>query len=433
MKELLRTALPLMAAALVATINQFVDRIFLGHVSDVALEAITPVTVLTTVLSCTFLEIVGYTGTFVAQYSGRHRHDQAVRALAQGLWLSVATVPMVLAIIPVGNIIIGQLGHATELVNAERTYFNIVFPSFILVCVSTVIGSYFTAVRRARLVGSAQITACLANVLLDTLFVPRFGIAGAAWSSVLSAALPCLILGTVLARRRRALRARAAPDFTLITRIVRFAFPNAAGSFVSAATFFFFIWAAGHISPLALAVSNICFCVNCFYYTLTSGLSDGLCALVGRFRGSGNNPEIQKLVFCTLFLDLGLFVTMSAIFFFCGGEITDLFRGKSSSFDVIDFCGVGSTLFRIVILANAFETLQVTLYAALRGVGDTRYVFKATLFAECAGWIPLIGLVLALYPDITILWLTIVIWRGICAALLVRRWCSGAWLKIQLI
>ena len=90
MKELLRTALPLMAAALVATINQFVDRLFLGHVSDVAREAITPVTVLTTVFSCTFLEIAGYTGTFVAQYSGRHRHNQAVRALAQGFWLSVA-------------------------------------------------------------------------------------------------------------------------------------------------------------------------------------------------------------------------------------------------------------------------------------------------------------------------------------------------------
>ena len=49
MKELLKTALPLMAAALAATVNQFVDRLFLGHVSDVALEAITPVTVLTAV------------------------------------------------------------------------------------------------------------------------------------------------------------------------------------------------------------------------------------------------------------------------------------------------------------------------------------------------------------------------------------------------
>ena len=158
-----------MAAALVATINQFVDRLFLGHVSDVALEAITPVTLLTTLFSCTFLEIVGYSGTFVAQYSGRHRHVQAVRALAQGVWLAAATVPLILAIVPVGNFTLGQLGHAAELVQAERTYFDILFPSFAFVCFSTALGAYFTAVRRAGLVGCAQIASCLANMLFDAL------------------------------------------------------------------------------------------------------------------------------------------------------------------------------------------------------------------------------------------------------------------------
>ena len=433
MKELLRTALPLMAAALAATVNQFVDRLFLGHVSDVALEAITPVTVLTTVFSCIFLEVVSYSGTFVAQYSGRHRHGQAVRTLAQGLWLSAATVPLVLALVPVGNLVIGQLGHAAELVEAERTYFSIVFPSFAFVCFSTALGAYFTAVRRARLVGGAQIAACLANMLLDALFVPRFGMAGAAWSSILSAALPCLILGTALAQRRRALRTLATPDFALLSRIVRFALPNAANSFAGAATFFFFVWATGHIGPLALAVSNVCFCVNCFYYTLTIGLGNGLSALVGRFRGAENDSEVRKLVFRALLIDLGLFLTMAALFLSCGDAFADLFRGKVSSFDPTDFRAVGAALFRIVILANVFETLQVTFGAALRGVGDTGYVFKATLSVECAGWIPLIILVLALSPGITCLWWTIVIWHGICAALLVRRWQSGAWKKVQLI
>ena len=434
MKELLRTALPLMAAALVATINQFVDRLFLGHVSDVALEAITPVTVLTTVFSCTFLEVVGYSGTFVAQYSGRHRHVQAVRALAQGLWLSTATAPLVLALVPVGNLVIGQLGHAAELVAAERTYFSIVFPSFVFVCFSTALGAYFTAVRRARLVGGAQIAACFANMLLDALFVPRFGMAGAAWSSVLAAALPCLILGSALARRRRALRTFATPDFSLLARIVRFALPNAANSFAGAATFFFFVWATGRIGPLALAVSNICFCVNCFYFTLTSGLGNGLSALVGRFRGAGDDSEVQRLVFRALLLDVGLFLAMAVLFLFFGGEFTDLFRGEAtSSFDPADFRTVGAALFRIVILANVFETLQVTFAAALRGVGDTGYMLKATLVAECAGWIPLIVLVLALCPSITYLWWTIVFWHGLCATLLFRRWRSGAWQRIKLI
>lgn len=422
-----------MAAALVATINQFVDRLFLGHVSDVALEAITPVTVLTTLFSCTFLEIVGYSGTFVAQYSGRHRHVQAVRALAQGVWLAAATVPLILAIVPVGNFTLGQLGHAAELVQAERTYFDIVFPSFAFVCFSTALGAYFTAVRRAGLVGCAQIASCLANMLFDALLVPRFGMAGAAWSSVLAAILPCLVLGTALLRRRRAFRALAVPDFALLARIVRFALPNAVTSFAAAAAFFFFVWATGRVSHLALAVSNVCFCVNCFYYTLTSGLGNGVAALVGRFRGSGDDIDVVRTIRRALLLNGILFVAMAILFAIWGGNLADLFRGEASSFAPAHFHAVGAALFRIVILANVFETLQVTFCAALRGVGDTRYVMKATLVAECACWTPLIVLVLAVRPSIVLLWWTIVLWHGLCAALLLRRWRSGAWRRIRLI
>lgn len=433
MKELLKTALPLMAAALAATVNQFVDRLFLGHVSDVALEAITPVTVLTTVFSCVFLEVIAYSGTFVAQYSGRRRHGWAVRALTQGVWLAVATVPLILAIVPAGNLTLGRLGHTAELVQAERTYFDIVFPSFAFVCFSTALGAYFTAVRRAGLVGGAQIASCLANMLFDALLVPRFGMAGAAWASVLAAILPCLILGAALIRRRRAFRALVAPDLALLARIVRFALPNAATSFAAAAAFFFFVWATGRVSPLALAVSNVCFCINCFYYTLTSGLGNGVSALVGRFRGSGNDAEVRRTIRRAILLDSVLFVAMAVLFAGCGGDLADLFRGESSSFVPAHFHAVGASLFRIVILANVFETLQVTFCAALRGVGDTRYVMKATLVAECACWIPLIVLVLAVRPDIVLLWWTIVLWHGLCAALLVRRWCSGAWQRIRLI
>ena len=242
-----------------------------------------------------------------------------------------------------------------------------------------------------------------------------------------------MVLGAALVRRRRAFRALATPDFALLARIVRFALPNAATSFAAAAAFFFFVWATGRVSPVALAVSNVCVCVNCFYYTLTSGLGSGVSALVGRFRGAENAADVRNTVLRALLIDLMLFLAMAALFFPCGGALADLFRGASSSFDTTEFRAVGTTLFRIVILANVFETLQVTFCAALRGVGDTRYVLRATLVAELAGWIPLIALVLAIRPDIALLWWTIVIWHGICAAFLVRRWLSGAWQQIRLI
>ena len=58
---------------------------------------------------------------------------------------------------------------------------------------------------------------------------------------------------------------------------------------------------------------------------------------------------------------------------------------------------------------------------------------RATLVAECACWIPLIVLVLAVRPGIVLLWWTIVLWHGLCALLLFRRWRSGAWQRIRLI
>ena len=67
MWEVLKIALPLVLAASSHAVNLLADRIMLSHYSDEAVAASMAAGLTSFTLSCFFLGVIGYTGTFVAQ------------------------------------------------------------------------------------------------------------------------------------------------------------------------------------------------------------------------------------------------------------------------------------------------------------------------------------------------------------------------------
>ena len=199
-----RLILPLVLAMGANAVNQFADRVFLSRYSDEAIQGSLPGGILSWMFICLVVSTVGYSGTFVAQFWGAGSRRDAAAAFVQGLWLTLALTPFVLLSIPLGHAIFDWCGHAPAVVAAEKTYYGILQIGGVFCAFGAVFSGYFTGLGRTRLVGVANVIGNFANILLDWMFIfghwgcGEWGIAGAGWATVISAAIPCVILGLAL-------------------------------------------------------------------------------------------------------------------------------------------------------------------------------------------------------------------------------------------
>ena len=124
-REMLRVALPLVISTGSFTVMQFVDRIFLTRYSAEAIQAALPSGLLAFTLICIFSGVAGYVNTFVAQFHGAGDPRGAARATAQAIFFALLAWPLMLALTPVGEWILGHCGHAPGVLREELIFYRI--------------------------------------------------------------------------------------------------------------------------------------------------------------------------------------------------------------------------------------------------------------------------------------------------------------------
>ena len=87
--EVLRIALPLIMGAAAHALNLLADRVMLSHYSEEAVAASLTGGLTGFTIACFFLGTIGFTGSFVAQYSGAGATERVGTAVWQGIFLSL--------------------------------------------------------------------------------------------------------------------------------------------------------------------------------------------------------------------------------------------------------------------------------------------------------------------------------------------------------
>ncbi|MDZ4198947.1 MAG: MATE family efflux transporter, partial [Kiritimatiellia bacterium] len=124
-REMLTIATPLIISMASFTLMQFADRIFLARYSAEAIQASLPAGILAFTLMSFFHALVGYAGTFVAQYHGAGSKEGCSRSTAQGIWMSFLSLPLLWALIPVGGWILVLANHPPAVLAEEKIYFDL--------------------------------------------------------------------------------------------------------------------------------------------------------------------------------------------------------------------------------------------------------------------------------------------------------------------
>lgn len=444
LRECLMVAWPLVLAMAGNAIMMFADRLFLARYSATSIQAALPAG-LSAFMAIAFLQnVVAYSGTFVAQYFGAGSRAACARAMGQGLWLALLCVPLLLATVPLGNLLFELAGHAPDVVKEERSYYLTLVVGNLSMPFAAAIAGFFSGQGFTRLVMVANLIGNATNVLLDPLFIwgwgpiPELGIVGAGVATAFS---QFLILGILIvavlrerhlstSRRRRVAFAWKGP---LILRIARFGLPSGGHVLLDVGTFTVFVFITGRMDALSFAASNIAFSVNQLVFAPLMGIGMAGAIVTGQRMGDQDTKGAARAGRnCIVLGWIYILLCTIVIGGFCD-PILRAFYPHNAPFSYDAYLPLGRSLIVIFLVWAWFDTLNIVLGGALKGAGDTRFVMYWVAGTAVFLWMPALLLLYWLDFGIVSLWLTMLGYVMIAGGGLLWRFARGQWKNIRLI
>ena len=195
-KAIIKLAVPMMISMLLIMLYNIADSVWVAGLGGDALAAIGFITPLFMVLVGLGNGIGAGANSLIARNIGAKNHTQANNAALHAIVLSVIVSVVFTILIEAFMVPILKFMGAGSTIGYAMNYSYIIFGFLLIFVYSGVASAIFRSegdMRRATI--AIAITAIL-NIILDPIFiyVLNFGIEGAAWATVISASLSCLIM-----------------------------------------------------------------------------------------------------------------------------------------------------------------------------------------------------------------------------------------------
>lgn len=443
-RECFSVAWPLVLAMTGNALMMFADRIFLSRHSAINIQAALPAGLMSFMELAFLQNIVLYSGTFVAQFSGAGARAACARATAQGIWLAVLCIPLLILSIPLGYWLFDVVGHAPEVIAAERSYYLTLTLGSFFIPFSAAFSGFFTGRGYTRLVMVANIIGNAVNVALDPLFIwgcgplPELGIVGAGIATALGQVVIALILGIAMLRekhfstthRRRVAFAMKLP---LMLRIVRYGVPSGSHVLLDVSTFTVFVFLTGKLDALSFAVSNIVLSINHLIFAPLMGIAMAASVLVGQRIGAEDLSGATRAGRRCVNIGLAYVLLMVILIGTFHEEMLHFFYASNSPFAYADYLHVGKMLTFIFLAWAAGDAFNIILGGALKGAGDTRFVMIIIGIISCVLWLPAVFIFYYLGYGIVALWWTMPGYVFFAATAFAWRFFRGDWKKHNLI
>lgn len=192
---LLKLAIPTITAQLVSVLYNMVDRIFIGHISDVGADALTGVGVCLPiiVIASSFAALTAAGGSPRASiFMGKNENDTAEKILGNcTLAVTVTGLAITGVFLLCGRDLLWLFGASENTIGYAWDYMRIYSFGTIFLLLSQGLNTFITAQGFTIISMLSIIIGGIANILLDPIFIFGFGwgVKGAALATVISQAL----------------------------------------------------------------------------------------------------------------------------------------------------------------------------------------------------------------------------------------------------
>ena len=438
MWEVLKIAFPLILAASAHAVNLLSDRIMLDFYSDEAVAGSMAAGLTSFTLSCFFLGIIGYTGTFVAQYYGAGATDRVGTAVWQGIFLSLIGGVILATGWFWGGWLFSLFGHDPKVVGQETAYFKLLSLGAVLLLLNSALFSFWGGRGKTGLIMVVNLIVTALNVPFNYALIygkwgfPEMGIAGAAWGTNLSALCGTLILLFFFfapsGNRRHFGILTKILDWEMFKRLIRFGLPNGVQFALDLASFNIFIIMLGRYGVVVQAAASIAFGLNSLAFTPMIGIGQTVSILVGQSIGAQNIPHAKRSVGSARNVVLLYMGFMALLFVIYPDAVLWMFSNKNPEV-------VQTTKLMMKFIAGfmLFDGLFIVYCNAIKAAGDTLFaMIVGTAMALLMQALP--ALVLGyLKMDFRLLWICQVIYVVIAGSVFYLRYRSDKWTRMKVI
>jgi multidrug resistance protein, MATE family len=441
-RHLLAIALPMIVSQGSETIMLFLNRYFVSFLGADHIPASMSGGLTQFVFTSFFTGIVGYVNAMAAQYHGAGRPERCVQSVSQGLWLSLAFAPLLLALIPLVHRGFAWAGHTPRQVELEFVYFRILMAGSALFLVQAALTGFFVGIGRTRVVMSANVLGIFISVplnwalVLGRLGLPALGIEGAALGTLAGTAGIVAVLSVSYLRSaewRAHGGARAwLPRRDLLGRLLRYGVPAGAESLVTVFAFNVFVQLMHGYGPVVASAVTITFNYDLVSFIPLLGVGAAVTALTGQRIGAGDPVGARRVAYLGLRVAWAYSGAMAVVFVVGAPALVKVFAHGFTAADTA-ILPLAQTLLRLAALYTMADATQVVFSGALRGAGDTTWVM---IISGILHWVMaavafvLIRVVVA--PPVTV-WLAFI---GFIVSLSVAMWLRhrfGGWERLRLV
>lgn len=386
-REVLSIAVPMAISTSTYAILQLTDRLFLAWSSHEGVAAALSGGVLVWVFMCLPFGVAGYVQTFVAQYLGANREKEIGPILAQGMWIGYACIPVMALIIPIAPWFF--LSQEAGLAEKEITYFRISMLGAPAVVFAAALSAFFNGRGKPKIEMISSLIATFINVALDYAMIrgdwgfPKLGVAGAAWSTIIAQWIKVAILAYFIYQpkfyEQYGVRLFAGmPNWRLLGRLLYYGVPAGMQYFVETGTFTLLVFFIRGEGKIELAATSLALSLNMFAFTPIFGMGMAVSALVGRYLGDNEPRYAARSTWSAMQLALGFTAICAILYFGFPDFLFAAHQGSESEGTSAATLVIAKLLLRFAAIYCMLDAAQVIFVSALRGAGDTAFVFFAS-------------------------------------------------------
>lgn len=301
---LFRLSLPGIAAMAIQALYNVVDSIYIGHVSTDALSALTLSFPIQMILIGIAVGTGVGTNSLISRLLGRNKPEEASNVAEHVLLIAVIYgIIGVFAGIFLAKDLIGLFNDDPVLINMGSEYIRIILTGSFFLFVPMISNNILRGQGNTIIPMYTMLIGAILNIILDPFFIygiwifPEWGVAGAAFATVLSRVISGIFIVYILFSDVNELKINLAGfkfNFTIITRLYKVGFPAMLMQLLGSFTLAGMNKILASYSNTAIAAAGIYFRLQSFIFMPIFGLNQGYMPIMGYNYGN-NNPERIKL------------------------------------------------------------------------------------------------------------------------------------------
>ncbi|PSQ59218.1 MAG: MATE family efflux transporter [Halobacteriales archaeon SW_9_67_25] len=383
--------------------------------------------------------VVGGTVGLVSQNFGGNERGRASTVVTQSVWLALAlSVPVVVVYALFADPLVGLLSSDAALTRAGATYLAIVAPALTfeflnLVCSRTYAGVGDTLTPMVVRAGAAA-----ANVVVSGVLVFGFGlgVAGVAIGTLFSTGLSVVAFSWGMFGRSYGVPGLAASpvalsvrgphfDRELMGQLVEVSAPIVARRVLEGLVAFPLLWIAGTFGPVVVAAFEIGRRVRAVMTGFSWGFSIASSSLVGQALGDDDEGEATAYGAAIIRLSVVVYAVAALVVLALAGPIAGLFVAEPAEI------AQAAVFIQVSAVSAVAFGLDGSATGALRGAGDTRWPFVASVVGRYAFALPAAALGLVTPLGVAGLYLALVLEMAVPALANYWRFRTGRWKTIS--